>query len=83
MLYNNKKSCDWYCRKFMDTKRNEGFDYHGQILKNVLSPEMFSNPAQDISMRQIERVIEHLIDTVKSIKSQFFISKDKDDKDFN
>lgn len=54
-----------------------GYDYHGNILKNVISSEMFSNPVQFVNLRQIERLIEFLVDQVKRIKLQYCITLPK------
>lgn len=73
---------DWHdeINHFMDIMRNKGYDYHGNLLKNVISPELNANPKHDISFRQVERLIEHLIDSVKRIKLTYAIAYDKDDR---
>lgn len=58
-----------------------GYEYHKNILKNVLSSELFSNPTQDYFYRQIERTIEGLIDSVKNIKHHFSYAIDREDID--
>ena len=54
-----------------DDYKHLGYDYHNNILKNVVSNEMFGNPVTDIPMRQLERMVEYLIDTAKQIKLHF------------
>jgi hypothetical protein len=44
---------------------------------------MFANPVNDIPLRQIERLIEHLVDNVKQIKLQFAFAYDKNSKNIN
>ena len=41
-----------------DDYKNLGYDYKHHILKNVLSPELFGNPVNDMLFRQIEKLIE-------------------------
>ena len=44
---------------------------------------MFANPINDIPFRQIERLIENLIDSVKSIKLHYAFAHDKNSKLIN
>ncbi len=44
---------------------------------------MFANKLNDIPLRQIERLIEHLIDAVKQIKLQYAIAFPKNSKKIN
>lgn len=76
---------DWHeeVHHFMDVKTSTGYDYHGNLLKNVISPELNANPMQDINYRQIERLIEWLIDSVKRIKLVYAVALDKNDRNFN
>lgn len=66
-------------RHLYDDYKHLGYDYHRNILKNTMSDEMFSNPMNDIPFRQIERMIEYLIDTAKQIKLHFNFTLDKND----
>lgn len=62
-----------------DNLTNLGYLYYKDgIFKNVLSPEIFSNPKQDKNYRQLERIMIYLIDLVKQIKLQYSIAHDKD-----
>lgn len=54
-----------------DDYKHLGYNYHNNILKNSVSNELFSNPLTDIPIRQLERMIEYLIDTAKQIKLHF------------
>lgn len=60
-----------------------GYKYERNLLKNVVSEELFSNPLNDIPMRQIERLIENLVNQVKSIKLQYAVALDKNSKLLN
>lgn len=51
-----------------DDYKNLGYNYKHHILKNVISPELFANPMNDVIFRQIEKLFEFLIDSVKQIK---------------
>ena len=66
-----------------DNYTNEGYDYHRNLLNKVVSQEMFANKLNDIPLRQIERLIEHLIDAVKLIKLQYAIAFPKNSKKIN
>ncbi len=66
-----------------DDYKNLGYDYKHHILKNVLSPELFGNPVNDMLFRQIEKLIEELIEQVKQIKLAYAYTYDKDAKNIN
>lgn len=66
-----------------DDYKNLGYDYKQHIFKNVLSPELFGNPINDVLYRQIEKLIEYLIDSVKSIKTYYMYTYDKNAKNLN
>jgi hypothetical protein len=44
---------------------------------------MFANPLNDIPLRQIERLIEYLVNSVKLIKLQYNIALPKNSKQLN
>lgn len=79
----NKKSKYYYGSHTQDYYSNLGYDYHGNIFKRTLSSEMFINSNQNSILKWLEYHIEYLIDAVKNIKLQFYIAKNKDDKNFN
>ena len=66
-----------------DDYKNLGYNNIHHILKNVLSPELFGNPLNDINYRQIEKLFEHLIDAVKQIKLTFAYTYPKNNKNLN
>ena len=66
-----------------DNYRNLGYNYEQHIFKNVLSPELFGNPINDILYRQLEILIEHLINAVKQIKLAYAFTYDKNAKNLN
>jgi len=66
-----------------DDIKSLGFDYHKHILQNVVSPELFSNPVNDTPLRQIERLIEHLVDAVRQIKLTYAYALPKNSKMIN
>ena len=41
-----------------DNYTNLGYEFERNIMKNVVSPEMFANPVNDTPLRQLERLIE-------------------------
>lgn len=76
----NKETLNDKKHHLYDNYGHLGYDYHQNILHNVVSPEMFGNPMTDIPMRQIERMIERLIDTAKQIKLHYNFTLDKNSK---
>ena len=68
-----------YEKHMHDDYKNLGYDYKRHILKNVVSPELFGNPMNDSMFRQIERLIENLIDAVKHIKLAYAYTYNKND----
>lgn len=66
-----------------DDFRNQGYHYERHILQNVISPELFGNPVNDTPMRQIERLIEYLINAVRQIKLTYAIAFQKNSKNIN
>lgn len=66
-----------------DDYKNRGYAYERHILMNVLSPELFGNTLNDASYRQIERLMECLIDAVRKIKLTYCFAFDKDSKLIN
>lgn len=60
-----------------------GYKYERNIMKNVVSPEMFNNPIHDAPIRQIERLIENLVNQVKNIKLHFAFALPKHSKLLN
>lgn len=60
-----------------------GYNYEHNILKNVVSQELFMNPLNDTPYRQIERLIEHLINEVKQIKLAYEYALPKHSKYIN
>ncbi|WQJ53489.1 MAG: hypothetical protein [Wendovervirus sonii] len=68
---------------FNDVYTNLGYDFDSNIMKNVLSPEMFANPANDTPLRQIERLIEFLVHQVKRIKLEYDFTMPKNSKKLN
>lgn len=48
-----------------DNYTNLGYHYEHNLLNKVVSTEMFANKLNDIPMRQIERLVERLVNEVK------------------
>lgn len=67
----------------MDSYRGLGYQYEHNLLNKVISSELFGNPVNDIPLRQIERLIEELINQVKRIKKSFAFALDKHSKKVN
>lgn len=66
-----------------DNYTNLGYKFEQNIMKKVLSPEMFANPMNDIPIRQIERLIEFLVNQVKRIKLEYNFTLPKNSKNLN
>ena len=82
-LKNITSFSDQYNHQYDDFLDTGGYEYHRNILKRVVSPEMFGNPLNDTPLRQIERLIEHLVDNVKQIKLHYAFTFDKNSKRIN
>lgn len=66
-----------------DNLKNTGYNYNLKLLSNVISPELYANPVNDIPLRQIERLMQELINQVKRIKLSYAIAYDKNSKIIN
>ena len=66
-----------------DNYTNLGYAFEQNILKNTLSEEMFANHANDIPLRQLERLIEFLVNQVKRIKLEYNFTLPKNSKKLN
>lgn len=66
-----------------DHYTNLGYQYEGNLLNKVVSAEMFANKLNDIPLRQIERLIETLVNEVKQIKLHYAFSLPKNSKLIN
>jgi len=79
MKLNKVRSFKWHQKHAQDNFTNLGYRYWEKgILNRVISRELFSNPIQDTPFRQIERLIEYLVNTAKQVRIQFSIAHDKD-----
>lgn len=79
MKLNKVRSYKWYQKHAQDKMRNLGYRYwENGILNRVISRELFSNPLQDRPFRQIERLIEQLVNTAKQVRTQFSVAHEKD-----
>lgn len=81
--FKNIDSFDETETHFHDNYTNLGYEFDHNIMKNVLSPEMFSNPVNDTPIRQIERMIEFLVHQVKRIKLEYNFTLPKNSKKLN
>jgi len=61
-----------------DEFKNLGYDYHGKILKNTTSPELWSNPLQLTMIGRLESMMTQVLEEAKSVKKWFSIAHDKD-----
>lgn len=68
---------------YFDAYTNIGYKFEHNILNKVISPELFGNPVNDVPLRQIERLIEFLVNQVKRIKLQYAFALPKDSKNLN
>lgn len=83
MRLQNINSFKEYEHHIHDKYTNLGYEYKHNIFKNVLSPEMFANPANDTPYRQLERMIEFLVDQVKRIKLHYNLTLPKNSTKLN
>lgn len=66
-----------------DNYTSLGYEYHQNIFNKVLSMELFSNPLNDVPMRQLERLVEFLVDQVKRVKLSFAFALTKNSRLLN
>ncbi len=79
MRVNGLKSFKHEAHHWNDNFTNLGYHYETEgILKNVLSHELFSNPVQDTPLRQVERLVVYVVNTIKQIRTQYSIAHEKD-----
>ena len=80
---NKIDSFDETINHLYDEYTNQGYEYRRHILQNVLSPEMMANPVNDTPLRQIERLYEYLINSVRRIKLTYAIAFPKNSQLIN
>ena len=84
MAHLNKiDSFDETINHLYDEYTNQGYEYRRHILQNVVSPEMMANPVNDTPLRQIERLYEYLINSVRRIKLTYAIAFPKNSQLIN
>ena len=84
MARSNKiESFDETINHLYDEYKNQGYEYRRHILQNVVSPEMMANPVNDTPLRQIERLYEYLINSVRRIKLTYAIAFPKNSQLIN
>ena len=80
---NKIDSFDETINHLYDEYTNQGYEYRRHILQNVVSPEMMANPVNDTPLRQIERLYEYLINSVRRIKLTYAIAFSKNSQLIN
>ena len=80
---NKIESFDETINHLYDEYTNQGDEYRRHILQNVVSPEMMANPVNDTPLRQIERLYEYLINSVRRIKLTYAIAFPKNSQLIN
>ncbi|MEG1008854.1 MAG: hypothetical protein RSE41_02900 [Clostridia bacterium] len=82
-MFKNRKSYTYDSIHLHDNYKHLGYDCRGKILKNMTSPEIWSNPMQSIMIQKIETLIQFVLDETKSIKKQFSIAHNKNATNIN
>lgn len=70
-------------RHYNDNYTNLGYDYRGNMLKNTVSKEMWSNPQQNSLIIRIDMMMTFLLEQSKMVKKWFSIAVDKNDTNIN
>jgi hypothetical protein len=83
MIVYNKKNARYVSNHTRDIYTDLGYNYTGKVLKNTLSPVIFSNKNNTAILAKVENMIDFLIESVKQIRLQFMISLDKNDRNVN
>jgi hypothetical protein len=63
--------------------KNKGFSYEGKIFEKTMSPLLFAEEKRASVLAEMEKVVFHLIESVKDIKLFFDYRKRKGYRDFN
>jgi hypothetical protein len=66
-----------------DNLLNRGYDWRGNILKRSISPYFFSSLTRTLTILQLERMLNYILDSVKIIKKSFYWTYEKSFRDFN
>jgi len=75
--YTIRASYNYRGKHINDNFLNLGYNYKGNILKKMTSPELWSNPLQIPMYKQLESMITYLLEYVKEIKKSYSIAYDK------
>lgn len=63
--------------------KNRGYDYKGKILKRTLSSYIYRDPKREEILDQFEKSLYFIVQQIKTIKTFFNYTVDKDYTDFN
>lgn len=66
-----------------DKLLHRGYDWRGNILKRSISPYFFASLNRTLSILQLERMLNYILDSVKIIKKTFYWTYEKNYRDFN
>lgn len=66
-----------------DIIKNIGYNYRGKVLKNTLAKILFLEKKRELLLLEIERVIDYIIDHIKSIKHFVNYTFSKKWREFN
>lgn len=70
-------------RHLNDYFLNLGYKYSGNILHKTTSKVLWTNPNQTGMFKQLETLIEYLVDNSKMVKKWFSIAHDKNTLNIN
>lgn len=78
-----KKSRYTSAEKRRDSLKNLGFSYEGKIFRKSMSSYLFADTLRESILDEYEKTVFYLIEKVKSIKTFFNYTVDKDHREIN
>jgi DNA modification methylase len=78
-----KKSRYTSAEKRRDNLKNLGFSYEGKIFRRSMSSYLFVDTLRESILDEYEKTVFYLIEKVKSIKTFFNYTVDKDHREIN
>ena len=82
-LYTVRSSYLSQAKHLNDVILNMGYDYHGNILKNGTSQELWANPLQHGMYAKLEGMLTYVLEYAKNIKKWVSIAHSKNSLNLN
>ena len=83
LLYKVRPGYYDQAKHLSDQYKNLGYNYKGNIIKKMTSPELWANAIQNPFYAKIEGMIDFLVEQAKYIKKTFSIAHSPNDINVN